>query len=305
VSPAPTFSVVLLTQGNRPKEFRRNVEHVRAQVLAPDQHVEIVVVVQPLSPHQLSTADGKPRGPVEIPDGVSVVELPANLGIPGGRDVGWRATHGDLVVFLDDDGWLPDNDSFARVFDRFTSDARLGIVAFRIADPVTGRTARRHVPRLRTADPMRAGEVTAFLGGAWAMRREVLEQTGGLAEHFFFAHEETDLAWKTLDRGWRIYYDPAAVLFHPTTSPARHAEYYRTNARNRVWLAKRNLPVPVGVAYLGVWVALTLARVHNLRALQKWFRGFAEGLRTDAGERRVMKWRTVWRMTRLGRPPVI
>jgi GT2 family glycosyltransferase len=305
VSPAPTFSVVLLTQGNRPKEFRRNIERVRAQVLAPGQDVEIVVVVQPLSPHQLSRTDGKAQGPVEIPDGVTVIELPENLGIPGGRDVGWRKTHGDLVVFLDDDGWLPDDDSFARVFERFTGDARLGIVAFRIADPVTGATARRHVPRLRAADPMRAGEVTAFLGGAWAMRREVLEQTGGLAAQFFFAHEETDLAWKTLDRGWRIYYDPAAVLFHPTTSPARHAEYYRTNARNRVWLAKRNLPVPVGVAYLGVWVVLTLARVHNPRALRTWFRGFAEGMRTDAGERRVMKWRTVWRMTRLGRPPVI
>jgi GT2 family glycosyltransferase len=305
VSPAPTFSVVLLTQGNRPKEFRRNVERVRAQALAPGQDVEIVVVVQPLSPHQLSMADGKAHGPVEIPDGVTVVELPENLGIPGGRDVGWRKTHGDLVIFLDDDGWLPNDDSFARVFERFTTDARLGIVAFRIADPVTGTTARRHVPRLRAADPMRAGEVTTFLGGAWAMRREVLEQTGGLAAQFFFAHEETDLAWKTLDRGWRIYYDPAAVLFHPTTSPARHAEYYRTNARNRVWLAKRNLPMPVGVAYLGVWVALTLARVHNPRALRTWFRGFAEGVRTDAGERRVMKWRTVWRMTRLGRPPVI
>lgn len=305
MSPAPTFSVVLLTQGNRPKEFRRNVDRVRAQVLAPGQDVEIVVVVQPLSPHQLSMADGRDLGPVEFPDGVTVLDLPENLGIPGGRDVGWRHTCGDIVVFLDDDGWLPEDDSFARVFERFTGDARLGIVAFRIADPVTGATARRHVPRLRAADPMRAGEVTAFLGGAWAMRREVLEQTGGLAAQFFFAHEETDLAWKTLDRGWRIFYDPAAVLFHPTTSPARHAEYYRTNARNRVWLAKRNLPVPVGVAYLGVWVALTLARVHNVRALRTWFRGFAEGLRTDAGERRVMKWRTVWRMTRLGRPPVI
>jgi GT2 family glycosyltransferase len=305
VNRTPTFSVVLLTQGNRPKEFRRNVDHVRAQVLPPGHDVEIVVVVQPLSPHQLSAADGSAPSPVEIPDGVTVVELPENLGIPGGRDVGWRATHGDLVVFLDDDGWLPEADSFARVLERFTADPRLGIIAFRIADPITGATARRHVPRLRTADPLRAGEVTAFLGGAWAMRREVLEQTGGLAARFFFAHEETDLAWKTLDRGWRIYYDPAAVLFHPTTSPARHAEYYRTNARNRVWLAKRNLPAPVGVTYLGVWIALTLARVHNPRALRTWFRGFAEGIRTDAGERRVMKWRTVWRMTRLGRPPVI
>jgi hypothetical protein len=33
--------------------------------------------------------------------------------------------------------------------------------------------------------------------------------------------------------------------------------------------------------------------------------GFAEGLRKSAGERRAMRWRTVWRLTRLGRPPDI
>ncbi|MGY4966456.1 glycosyltransferase family 2 protein, partial [Streptomyces sp. 900105245] len=35
------------------------------------------------------------------------------------------------------------------------------------------------------------------------------------------------------------------------------------------------------------------------------FGGFVEGLREPAGERRPMRWRTVWRLTRLGRPPVI
>ena len=298
---APTFSIVLLTQGDRPKEFARNVGRIRAQTFAPetgDQTTEIVVVVN-------GRKDADPAQPLPMPEGVRVVELAENVGIPGGRDVGWRATSGDLVLFLDDDGWLARDDSLERAYQWFTRNPRLGILAFRIADPVTGATARRHVPRLRAADPMRAGEVTAFLGGAWAMRREVLVQTGGLAKEFFFAHEETDLAWKTLDRGWRIYYDPELVLFHPTTSPARHAVYYRMNARNRVWLAKRNLPVSVGVAYLGVWIALTLARVHNPRALRTWFAGLAEGLRTDGGERRVMKWRTVWRMARLGRPPVV
>jgi len=40
-------------------------------------------------------------------------------------------------------------------------------------------------------------------------------------------------------------------------------------------------------------------------ALKTWFAGFAEGWRTDAGERRPISLRTAWRMTRTGRPPVI
>ena len=39
--------------------------------------------------------------------------------------------------------------------------------------------------------------------------------------------------------------------------------------------------------------------------LVAWFGGFREGWSTPCGPRRPMKWRTVWRLTRLGRPPVI
>ncbi|MGW1142431.1 glycosyltransferase family 2 protein, partial [Streptomyces zhihengii] len=31
----------------------------------------------------------------------------------------------------------------------------------------------------------------------------------------------------------------------------------------------------------------------------------AEGVRTSCGERRPMRWSTVWLMARLGRPPVV
>ena len=49
----------------------------------------------------------------------------------------------------------------------------LGIISFRIADPETGVTQRRHVPRLRASDPMRSSRVTTFLGGANAVRTQV------------------------------------------------------------------------------------------------------------------------------------
>jgi hypothetical protein len=39
--------------------------------------------------------------------------------------------------------------------------------------------------------------------------------------------------------------------------------------------------------------------------LRPWFAGWAAGWRDDPGERRPMSWRTVWRMTRAGRPPLI
>jgi hypothetical protein len=94
-------------------------------------------------------------------------------------------------------------------------------------------------------------------------------------------------------------------MYHPVTQPSRHAAYYRMNARNRVWLARRRLPWPLVPVYLGVWIVLTVARTRRLGLLRIWAGGFVEGWRTDSGERRPMRWRTVALMARLGRPPVI
>ena len=75
--------------------------------------------------------------------------------------------------------------------------------------------------------------------------------------------------------------------------------------RNRVWLAKRHLPALLVPVYLGVWATLTVARNRSMAGLRAWAAGFTEGVRTPCGPRQPMRWATVWRMTRLGRPPVI
>ncbi|MFH9420723.1 glycosyltransferase family 2 protein [Streptomyces sp. NPDC017529] len=288
----PRIGVAVLTMGNRPAELRALLDSVAKQ----DTAAQRVVVV----------ANGSPLP--ELPEWVTGVELDENLGVSGGRNVALRTLREfgdvDVLVDLDDDGLLIAADVFADIAELHAADEWLGIVSFRIADE-TGFTQRRHVPRLRAGDPLRGGEVTTFLGGGHSLSMRMLEEVGGWPEAFFFAHEETDLAWRALDAGWHIVYEPQLVLQHPRTSPTRHAVFYRMVARNRVWLAKRHLPALLVPVYLGVWTALTLARARSLGGLRAWFGGFAEGVRTPCGPRKPMRWRTVWRMTRLGRPPVI
>ncbi|MEU6483753.1 glycosyltransferase [Streptomyces sp. NPDC046887] len=293
-APPLKLGAVVITMGNRPDDLRALIDSVAKQDGDP---IEVVVV-----------GNGAPV--TGVPDGVRTIDLPENLGIPGGRNVGIEAfgpggTEVDVLLFLDDDGLLERADTAELLREAFTADPQLGIVSFRIADPETGVTQRRHVPRLRASDPMRSSRVTTFLGGANAVRTAVFEQVGGLPEAFFYAHEETDLAWRALDAGWMIDYRADMVLLHPTTEPSRHAAYARNVARNRVWLARRNLPAPLVPVYLGVWLLLTLARRPSAAALKAWLGGFRAGWSTDCGPRRPMRWRTVWRLTALGRPPVI
>lgn len=288
----PRVGVAVLTMGTRPAELRALLDSVAKQ---GEPAARVVVV-------------GNGSSLPELPDGVDGVELPENLGVSGGRNVAidkLREAGGvDVLVDLDDDGLLIDSDVFTRIADLYAADPGLGIVSFRIADE-TGFTQRRHVPRLRAGDPMQRGPVTTFLGGGHGLSMRMLDEIGGWPDQFFFTHEETDLAWRALDADWKILYEPDLVLQHPRTSPARHANFYRMTARNRVWMARRHLPAPLVPVYLGTWIGLTLARTRSLSGLRAWFGGFAEGVRKPCGPRRPMRWRTVLRMTRLGRPPIV
>lgn len=284
------LSVVVLTMGDRPVELQRAVHSALDQ---RDVDVEVVLVG-----NGADVSD-------DWPDAVRVVRLEKNTGIPGGRNRGAAESSGDIVLFLDDDGWYGSPGLAGHLIAAFRDDPTLGVISFRVCDPEGGPGMRRHVPRLRAGDPLRSSQVTTFLGGACAIRRAVLDEVGGLPEAFFYAHEETDFAWRALNAGYRIVYDAEAVLYHPAVVPTRHEMFYRLNARNRVWLARRNLPWPLGVCYLSVWTVLTVARERRSAALRPWFSGFVEGWRKPAGDRKPMSWRTVWAMTRLGRPPII
>ena len=77
---------------------------------------------------------------------------------------------------------------------------------------------------------------------------------------------------------------------------ARHATWYRMDGRNRVLVARRNLPWALAGAYLLNWLALTIVRERSARALGAWLSGFAEGWRMDAGGRHPISARTAWRM---------
>ena len=184
------LSCVILTMGDRPAELARAIGSALAQ---QGDGLEVVAV-----------GNGADVGPV--PPGVKVVKLPENLGVAGGRNAGVDACGGDVVLFLDDDGWFPDPQLGTHVARRFAADPGLAVISFRVADPEGGPGARWHVPRLRAGDPERSSQVTTFAGGACAIRRAAYLEAGGLPEAFFYAHEETDLAWRLL--AWASGWNP-------------------------------------------------------------------------------------------------
>ena len=106
------------------------------------------------------------------------------------------------------------------------------------------------MPRLRVGDRARSSDITVVWEGAVAMRRAVFEAVGGWPGDFRFVHEGVDLGWRVMDAGHRVAYAGDIVVLHPSPTGTPHGYSFYYGARNRVWLARRHLPLPLAVLYV-------------------------------------------------------
>jgi GT2 family glycosyltransferase len=215
------------------------------------------------------------------------------------------AVAGELLFFLDDDAEVVDDDALARVADVLSGD--VGLVQLRVEPDEGDRRSKDWSPRVGAGDPERSGEVTAVWEGAVAMPRRVFDDVGGWPEEFRFVHEGVDLAWRVMDRDLVVFYAGDISVRHPPPPlrPTRHAYSTYHGARNRVWLARRHLPYALGAVYAATFAARTVPRMRVATERRALLRGYLDGLRTPCGPRRRLRFRTLWRMTRAGRPPLI
>jgi hypothetical protein len=280
---------VVVTMGNRCEALRLAV----ASILRADPTSDVVVV---------SNGGGR-LGDAGLEDPrVSVVELPENLGAPGGRDQAVRVLGTDLVGFLDDDAELR-SAAGDRIRAAFEDDPELGAVTLRLVDEA-GKTQRRHLPRIGSSGETVGGEVTTILEGASVIRRDAYLEVGGYFTDLVYAHEALELCWRLIDRGWRIRYLADVEVFHPRTPISRHADGWFRTGRNRVWIARRTLPWPVAIVHVALWLAEGARRAPGWAARRAYVRGWVTGWRMPV-DRRPISWRGVWRLTKLRRPPIV
>lgn len=279
-----------LTQGRRPDDLARGLASLAAQTGVV---LDIVVV-------------GNGWNPTGLPPGIRSVHLAENLGIPEGRNRGAAEVGGEYIFFLDDDASIPSPTFLADAVAKLRADPSIGLLQPRVVDPSGVTNPRRWIPRIRKGDATTSGEVFSVWEGATLLPRDVFEATGGWGAPYFYAHEGIELAWRVWDQGRRVLYAGDLVAHHPAIEPTRHEHYFRLNARNRVWLAKRNLPWVLAPVYVASWTGIQLIRsVRRPAGLAAWLGGWVVGWRENPGGRRRISWATVWRMTRAGRPPLV
>jgi GT2 family glycosyltransferase len=81
-------------------------------------------------------------------------------------------------------------------------------------------------------DPDQLIEVDSVVGAFMMVRAEAIEQAGLMDEVYFMYGEDLDWAFNIKKHGWKIYYNPAATVFHVKRASSRYSskaqvEFYR------------------------------------------------------------------------------
>jgi GT2 family glycosyltransferase len=254
---------------------------------------------------QIIVVDNASRIPAEtitrLHQDVILIRAPRNLGAAG-RNLGFDAATGDVIICLDDDISCLSHDALERL-DEIFADGRIGAVNFRVLEEGTGHVVNWvHHRRVEQFSRV-VFETYEITEGAVAFRRSILRRVGGYPEAFFLSHEGPDLAFRIMNEGWQVIYSPAVSVTHSFAPEGRTSwRNYYYDTRNTFWLAARNLPMGYGFRIV---VRQTLAMfLHSVRDgyLKWWLKGIWHGVRglcTAWGERRVLSDETMHRIRQI------
>jgi GT2 family glycosyltransferase len=192
----------------------------------------------------------------------------SSVGVAGGRNFLMDVARGEFLVSIDDDAVFVNRDALDIVCRSFDHEPAVGILAFKIMN-VLGGQRRPLVPLSQfaiTRNPNIVSQralVSSFRGGGHAIRKRVIQQSGCYRGDMIFGEEEMDLAYRVIQSGTHIVYEPSIEVDHfPLPSevngrrgrgPARTELFY--HVRNRAYLAYRYLPSKYLFPYVGIWAA--------------------------------------------------
>lgn len=206
------------------------------------------------------------------------VKIGANKGVAARND-GARAARGDLIVFVDDDAFLHPTDALVRFERLFAANPRLAIASSRHIDAATGATPRASFPHTDKSLPQdQPFNTFRFQGNGFAMRHAAYAAVGPMSDDFFYGLEEIDYAYRIVQAGFELSYQPDIwVLEHNDPGgrrPKRAVEEMRLT--NKMIISWKFMParfLPLNFAMFSAYVFyLNRGRMNPLAAFWQFCR---------------------------------
>lgn len=177
---------------------------------------------------------------------VNLIETGKNLGFGAGNNVGIKHSRGKYIIFTNYDVEF-DPDWLLRMITTASSDDKIGLVAPKIllydsrnmintcglTFQYTGHAFSRGANK-PSETFMEGEEIASVTGCAFLIKKEVLNKIGLFDEEFqnfgrFFhsSLEDIDLAWRAQLAGYKVIFEPSAVMYHKyIQKPLTPLRYY-------------------------------------------------------------------------------
>jgi len=186
---------------------------------------------------------------------VRLIELGENRGFTGACNVGMEAATGAYIALLNNDTEVQP-DWAEQVVAAFADHPDAGIVASKMllfdqrdrfhtaGDFFTtdGRAGNRGAWEWDTGQYDRGEYVFSACGGSAAYRKSMLSEIGRLDDDYFFLLEDVDLAWRAQLAGYKVWYEPRAIVFHHLSATGGGVTASYHDGRNGIWLIVKNMP---------------------------------------------------------------
>jgi GT2 family glycosyltransferase len=245
-----------------------------------DRHAELARCLSGLRdlPHVIvvddASADPLAIRRIAAEHGAAVIRRPVNGGPGAARNTGLGAVDTDIVAFLDSDcvprpGWLDG------LLPHFT-DPAAGAVAPRIVphENGTGWLARYEgvsssLDMGARPSPVRPGARVSYVPGAALVVRKA---AAGDGFRDMYVGEDVDFVWRMAASGWRVRYEPGAVMGHDHRVTfrawfARRADYGTSAAALEELHQGKVRPLYASWWTVGAWAAALAGRPVTAAAL--------------------------------------
>lgn len=218
---------------------------------------------------------------------IKVTRSDANRGFAPTANAGVAAASAPFVILLNND-LEPRADLLAKLPEWFLDPGLFGVTfrAFDLPERIfstggkIGRFRRGFWESWRNFE---SGGRESFLlvGGFCAFRREAFLEMGGFDPMFApYYSEDVDLSYRARKRGWRLGYEPEAMVWHaPSSSVKRHRGRFARQViieRNRLLFHWRNLDAGKLAGHL-LWAHLLLPQM-ALKGQWAYHAGYVQAL---------------------------
>ena len=255
------------------------------------KNIEVIVVD--------NASDQDPSSAIQsIVPSAKIIRNKKNVGFSAGNNIGIKAAGGEYLFIVNNDteftpqliesllNVFQNNPDAGIVCPKFHYYFNKGVIEYAGYRPVnifTGRNGMIGNGENDRGQYDRLSKTNYAHGGAMMVSRTAIENVGLLPELFFLYYEELDWSVKFKKKGYSIYFQPEALIYHKEsmstgkTNPLK--TFYLT--RNRILFMRRNMPAhgfSVFVIYFILFTVPKNSLVFLLKRQTKHLKSFWKGI---------------------------